>query len=121
MVNVNCQNFVFGSRNQREGELLNDYLSDLRTLVTQCDFGELHDGMLRSRIIVVMNNKRLQERLINEDPTLNAVMQKCRTKKRGALQLQNKFKLEQRLVWYITSSTSHVHTVGFLHIQVDRA
>lgn len=87
--NVSYRDFVFGTRNQRDGERFDDWLTDLRTLATQCEFGEMHDRMLRSRIILGMTNKRLQQRMINEDPTLDQVIQKCRTEERGAQQFKD--------------------------------
>lgn len=49
-VNASYRDSVFGSHNQPEDRRFNDWLTDLHTLATQCDFSELHGHMLQSRI-----------------------------------------------------------------------
>ncbi|KAG0434969.1 hypothetical protein HPB47_018756 [Ixodes persulcatus] len=39
-INVSYRDFVFGTRNQHDGERFKDWPTELRTLAKQCDFGE---------------------------------------------------------------------------------
>lgn len=51
VVNASYRDSIFGSRNQPEGGRFDDWLTDLHTLATKCNFNELHDPMLQSRIL----------------------------------------------------------------------
>lgn len=44
--NLTFQEFLLGSRNQKAGETLNEWLTELRVLAKNCEFGDLEDRML---------------------------------------------------------------------------
>ncbi|XP_064465332.1 uncharacterized protein K02A2.6-like, partial [Ornithodoros turicata] len=88
-LNLTYQEFLFGSRNQKEGERFDEWLTELRILAASCEFETLEKRMLRSRIILGVRDKKLQQRLISENPSckeckscgkLNHFVSVCRSK-----------------------------------------
>ncbi|KAH7974664.1 hypothetical protein HPB49_017959 [Dermacentor silvarum] len=58
--NLTFNEFRFGSRDQQEGESFNDWLTELRILASRCEFGELEERLIRSRIILGIRDKDFQ-------------------------------------------------------------
>ncbi|XP_064469713.1 uncharacterized protein LOC135384442 [Ornithodoros turicata] len=87
-VNLTYQEFLFGSRNQKEGERFDEWITELWVLAATCEFGSLETRMLRSRIILGTQDKALQQKLINENPPYEKVVEICRQRERSHQQLQ---------------------------------
>lgn len=89
---VILQRFKFGSRRQKPGEPIANFVSDLRRLSEHCDFGETLDDMLRDRIVCGIADGRLQRRLLVEpDLSLKKALELAQaqeTAEQGAQQLQ---------------------------------
>lgn len=88
VTNLTFNEFRFGSRDQKQGECFNDWLTDLRLLAKNCEFGDLEDRLLRSRIILGLRNKSLQERLISENPSYSKTIEICRAQELGKEQFK---------------------------------
>nr|XP_037283835.1 uncharacterized protein LOC119176582 [Rhipicephalus microplus] len=88
VTNLTFNEFRFGSRNQRPGECFNDWLTNLRLLAKNCEFGDLEDRSLRSRIILGLRDKRLQEKLIAENPSYSRSVEMCRAQEIGKEQFK---------------------------------
>lgn len=86
--NLTYHEFVFGSRDQTENEPFDDWLTELRILVQNCEFKEMEDRMLRSRIILGLRDKDLQKVLINENPELGKLIEKCRLREQSLMQYE---------------------------------
>ncbi|XP_077561967.1 uncharacterized protein LOC144178178 isoform X5 [Haemaphysalis longicornis] len=86
--NLTYHEFCFGSRDQKEDESFNDWLVELRTLAKHCDFGDLEERMLRSRIIFGIRDKSLQKKLISENPSYQRVVEMCRIQEQGEEQFR---------------------------------
>ena len=56
----------FLSYKQREGQTFSEFLTQLRKLSTDCEFGELKDSLIRDIIVIGILDKRVQERLLRE-------------------------------------------------------
>ena len=62
-------------RNQREGELPEEYITKLYALIKMCEFNELRNEMLQDRPIVGIRDKGLSEKLqLDTDLTLKKVL-----------------------------------------------
>ena len=59
----------FNSRNQRAGESVDSFLTDLYGLARYCNFGALKEELIRDRIVVGFQNRKLSEKL-QLDPNL---------------------------------------------------
>ena len=68
--NVIYKRARFNNRRQEEGESVDSFITELYSLAEHCGYGELHDKMIRDRIVVGIRNAKLSERL-QMDPELN--------------------------------------------------
>ena len=51
-MNIIIYRYKFWSGNQKEGEKFINYYQELRTLISDCDYGELTNDMLRDKMFV---------------------------------------------------------------------
>ena len=61
--NVIFEHAKFNRRVQQEGEPVDDFIIDLYSLVEHCDYGQLHDQMVRDRIVIGIRDSQLSEKL----------------------------------------------------------
>ena len=65
-----AQSFHFGTRNQKSGESVGDYVLALKRLAVHCNYGEFLDRTLRDRFVCGLRNPNIQNKLLNtEDRT----------------------------------------------------
>ena len=68
----------FNIRNQEENESIDQYVTELRTLASTCEFENLKDGLIRDRIVCGIRNQTLKKRLFREaDLTLKKAVDIC--------------------------------------------
>ena len=76
--NVIYERAKFNRRKQEVGESVNSFITDLYGLAEHCQFGTLHDELIRDRIMVELLNQKLSEKLqLLSDLTLEKNYQKC--------------------------------------------
>ena len=68
--NVIFERAKFNSRIQEEGETADSFITALYGLAEHCGFGQLHDELIRDRIVVGIRDVALSEKL-QMDPNLN--------------------------------------------------
>jgi len=73
-------------------EHLTHSLPSFKKLVKQCEFKSDEDDILKSRVVLGMQNKDVQERLLREDLSLEKTLHYCRA---GEAVEQNRKELEQ--------------------------
>ena len=85
--NVIYERLVFNQRNQKEGERIDNYVSELKRLSLTCDFGDLRDSLIRDRIVGgVLSDELRGELLKKPDLTLQKAHDYCRTFEAAELQ-----------------------------------
>nr|XP_055074185.1 uncharacterized protein K02A2.6-like [Misgurnus anguillicaudatus] len=67
--NVIFERAKFNQRQQAVGESVDHFITELHCLAEHCGYGELHDEMVRDRLVVGLTDKRLSEQL-QLDPEL---------------------------------------------------
>lgn len=76
--NITVRRYKFFTRSQEEGENIDQYVTVLRVLSQQCEFGELNESLLRDKIVCGVNNNTVRDRLLrSDDLTLSKAMQIC--------------------------------------------
>ena len=60
-----AQSFHFGTRNQKSGESVGDYVLVLKRLAVHCNYGEFLDRTLRDRFVCGLRNPKIQNKLLN--------------------------------------------------------
>ena len=67
IVNETLERHLFNSRGQEEGELFDDFLTDIKILSKNCGFcGSCHDSLVRDRIVAGVNDDQLRKRLLSD-------------------------------------------------------
>ena len=60
------QRFKFNSRIRNPKESVRDYVAELKRLSEYCEYNESLEEMLRDRLVVGINDRRIQQRLLSE-------------------------------------------------------
>ena len=60
------ERYTFWQRDQREGETVDQWVNELRLLLSSCDYEEQKETNLRDRIVFGVAYMRVNERLIRE-------------------------------------------------------
>ncbi|UYV64962.1 K02A2.6-like, partial [Cordylochernes scorpioides] len=69
--NIIYERARFNQRCQQEGEKVNEFITTLHSLAEHCNFGMLHDELIRDRIVVGVRDRALSERMqLDTDLTL---------------------------------------------------
>ncbi|XP_046408442.1 uncharacterized protein K02A2.6-like [Ischnura elegans] len=78
-VNVVYMRAKFNQRCQKEGEAVDEFISDLYRLIQYCEYGSLQDDLFRDRIVVGVYDAKLSQAL-QMDPglTLEVALRKAR-------------------------------------------
>ena len=61
--NVIYERAKFNMRKQAEGESVDSFVTDLYALAEHCSYGDLHDEMIRDRLVVGLRSAKLSEKL----------------------------------------------------------
>ncbi|KAJ1090587.1 hypothetical protein NDU88_003717 [Pleurodeles waltl] len=65
------ERYKFFTRHQQLNESVDSYISALRILAADCEFGETADIYIRDQLIIFCSNKKIQEQLLRQrNPTL---------------------------------------------------
>ena len=70
--NETVERYKFNCRNQREGESVSSFVTQLKMLAKTCEFGDLRDSLIRDRIVCGILSTNIREKLLSkEDLTLD--------------------------------------------------
>ncbi|XP_028177079.1 uncharacterized protein LOC135088230 [Ostrinia nubilalis] len=76
--NLTVQRHHFFTRDQLDGETIDQYSLELRKLASKCEFKDLLDDLIRDRLICGLKENALRERLLREpDLTLQKSLDIC--------------------------------------------
>lgn len=65
--NESISRHLFLQRSQKKGESFEQFLTELKKLSVDCEFGNLKDSLIKDRIISGIQSKTLKNRLLRED------------------------------------------------------
>ncbi|KAE9526164.1 hypothetical protein AGLY_013795 [Aphis glycines] len=98
--------YKFFTRNQPQDETFDSFNTSLKELMKQCDFKSDEDWILKSRVVLRIEKKDVQKRLLREDLLLEKTLQYCRAVEAAE---QNREELEQSIeanrVWNMEDKT----------------
>ena len=88
--NVTFERHKFNTRNQHEGEHIDQYVSALKTLAKTCEFKDLESGLIRDRIVCGIRDQSVRVRLLREaDLTLEKTVDICRATEHSKAQAKS--------------------------------
>ncbi|KAJ1197619.1 hypothetical protein NDU88_001475 [Pleurodeles waltl] len=74
-VSTILERYYFGKRLQREGECIENYVTDLRRLASSCKFGVLTDERISDQFILGCHIEKVREELwLRDEPPLEKVL-----------------------------------------------
>ena len=88
--NVIFERAKFNVRVQTEDELVESFITDLHCLAKHCEFGVLKDQLIRDRIVVGLQNKKLSEKL-QFDPKLTLAKAMAQARQSEEVKKQQSF------------------------------
>ena len=78
--NVTYERHVFNTRAQRATEGIDAYVTELSKRARNCEFGELHNSIIRDRIVCGIRNNEVRKRLLREkDLNLEPAVEMCKS------------------------------------------
>ncbi|XP_064646909.1 uncharacterized protein LOC135499855 [Lineus longissimus] len=88
--NITVIRYQFNSRTQKDGESFDSFLTELKQLIKDCEFGDaLRDSLLRDRVVCGIRDETTREKLLQtEDLTLEKCVNTCRISESSANQLK---------------------------------
>ncbi|KAL5503306.1 hypothetical protein EMCRGX_G010234 [Ephydatia muelleri] len=96
--NVIYERAKFNLRKQEDGEPVDDFVTSLYSLAQYCNFGDLHDEMIRDRLVVGLRDANLSEKLqLDSELTLEKAIAMARQSESVKLQ-QATVRGEQKIV-----------------------
>lgn len=73
------ERFMFNQRNQKDGESFDAFHIEIKRLARTCEYNENENEMLRDRIVIGVNDQRLQAKLLETKTlTYDTAVEKCR-------------------------------------------
>ncbi|XP_032235873.2 uncharacterized protein LOC116617347 [Nematostella vectensis] len=106
--NVIYERLVFNQRSQKEGERIDNFVSDMKRLALACEFGTLKDSLIRDRMVGGVLSDQLRGELLKKpDLTLQSAHDYCRTYEASEAQ-KIKFSLPTGIV---EQSASNIHDI----------
>ena len=108
------QRFKFNSRTRHSEESVRSYVAELRISVTEhCNYGDTLNAMLRDRLVVGINNDRIQRRLLAEQQLDFAkalyIATSMETAAKNAQDIQASGGLPQKAINKVTKHQSREH------------
>jgi hypothetical protein len=88
--NIIMERYKFNTRVQRKDETADQYVTELKLIAKNCNFGSLEDELIRDRLVYGTNSERIKERLLRgeEELTLVKALKICRADEQSNKQLK---------------------------------
>ena len=87
--NILYEHFLFHAAEQQPNEMVDQYILRLRSLAETCNFWNLHDEMLRDRLVLGCKDKAARARLFRQkDCDLKTALEALRISKQTQEQLK---------------------------------
>ena len=87
--NITWERHMFNTRDQHDGETIDQYVTDLKTKAQTCEFKDLKDSLIRDRIVCGIHCDKTRSRLLREpDLTLQKAVDICRANETTSSQMK---------------------------------
>lgn len=88
--NVIVERHKFNTKYQMKSQSIDQYVTELRLITRNCEFGNLTEELIRDRIVCGTNSEQVKLRLLREDKlTLKSALSICRAEEESKKQMKN--------------------------------
>ena len=90
-VNETFERYVFNKRDKLQGESIDSYVAELKTLAKTCNFCNcLRDSLIRDRVVLGIKNEQTTKKLLRmRDLTLSKCIDTCRSEEITEMQMKS--------------------------------
>lgn len=82
--NITYERHIFNTRKQQADEKIDDFITNLKTLADNCDYGQIKDSIIRDVLIIGISNSKLRENMLREpDLSLQKAIHMARAAERA--------------------------------------
>ena len=100
--NVIMERYKFNTRIQQKDETADQYVTELKLIAKNCNFGCLEDELIRDRLVYRTNSEQAKERLLwKEELTSLQALKIFRADKQSNMQLKS---IQLQVLWQISCS-----------------
>ncbi|MCG7876437.1 MAG: RNase H-like domain-containing protein [Candidatus Thiodiazotropha endolucinida] len=111
--NITMERHKFNTRTQGSTELIDQFVTDLKNIARECEFGDIKNDLIRDRIVCGTNSEKVKERLLREDKlTLEKAISICRADEESKRQIQKMNEDQENAVHYVKSKRKSKGAVG---------
>ena len=118
-VHKTYERFKFNKRDQREGEAMDVWITELKMMAKNCEYRDLENELIRDRIICGVCDTKLQERLLRADEmNLDKTIDACRQHETSQQQkelIQRRDEDREVKVDYVKQKTFECYKCGRQH------
>jgi len=87
--NIAYERYIFNLRKQRESEKIDDFVTDLKSLASSCEFGALEESLIRDKLILGIRDSKMRESMLRElDLPLDKALLMARSTERAKFQAE---------------------------------
>ena len=95
-------------RVQQEGDTVDAYVTELKTLAKTCNFGQLQDDLLRDRTVIGIEDNATRKKLLKMPKlTLKECIEMCRTHESTSIQIKTMTQKEVSAVFTRPFTSKH--------------
>ncbi|XP_061722995.1 uncharacterized protein K02A2.6-like [Cydia pomonella] len=88
-INESYERYIFNTIIQKEGQPFDEFLTELKSKVKNCEYGTLEDSLIRDRIVIGVRSDSLREKLLAEhDLTLQKTIDLSRSAEQVKMQVK---------------------------------
>ena len=86
--NVTYERYIFHTRKQNANENVDEYITSLRILAGNCEFGDIEESLIKDMLVLGVNDKKLRENmLLDPELTLDKAISMAKTNERTKVEL----------------------------------
>ena len=74
--NITYERYMFNTRKQKHNENVDEFITALKTLVDNCEFGLLEESLIKDMLVLGVNDNKLRENMLL-DPELTLNKARC--------------------------------------------
>lgn len=107
------ERFKFNSRRQGTGEYFHNFLTDIKKLIKSCQYcAASESSILRDRIVLGINDRKLQEKLLKDECPLEKTIEICQVHEASAVEVEHMQQRNHQSINKISDKSSFYNKIN---------